>query len=332
MGDTMSLPFQNLVFSGAGVLGIAYIGVLDYLDKIRLLPQIQRLAGASAGAITCCLTSFNLPFEELKQMSDSLDYSKIPGKDEPSKDSRFTKQVKAQLDKVFDNIDCVYRLINNYGWYSSAYFYDWIKEQIASQFNQTKKEPPYTFEDFKNSEIHKNQRPFKDLYIIGTDLCNSNSCIFSFENTPKMEVAEAVRISMSVPLFFESCRSSCCPTTPNGSPQIFVDGGLLYNFPIDYFDKIYPKSQTLGTFCEGYSSSSSINNLIDFISYAISCSTKIQSQIYNSNPANLERSIKILTSDISALNFNIKTNDDTYRFLYNQGYTAAEVFFSLRLP
>lgn len=325
----MNYPFKNLVFSGGGVLGIAYLGSLGYLYRTQLIHSIINVAGTSTGAITACLVSFNPTFKELDSMLKTLDYHKIPQKDEASDTPRIIPQViKDQFGKVLDNFDCVYRLIKNFGWYSSQYFYDWIKLQIASQFDPLKKEPPYTFADFKNSSLHKNQRLFKDLYIIGTDISKSTSSIFSYETTPNMEVAEAVRISMSVPLLFESISSSCNAdlTESNG---LYVDGGLLYNYPINLFDTKYPLNATLGIYFKSTSMPRPINNLVDFISSALSCSSIIQNALFESNPKNMARSICIQTGDISAFDFNISYNDSTYQFLYQQGYRAAEIYFSL---
>ena len=61
----MKLNYKNLVFSGGGILGIAYLGALDYLYKTHLIHPIEKVAGTSAGAITACLSCFNLSFEDL---------------------------------------------------------------------------------------------------------------------------------------------------------------------------------------------------------------------------------------------------------------------------
>lgn len=53
----------NLVFEGGGALGIAYLGVLHYLYQNNILQNVKRVAGTSAGAITACITSFNLPYK-----------------------------------------------------------------------------------------------------------------------------------------------------------------------------------------------------------------------------------------------------------------------------
>lgn len=324
----MKYKYRNLVFSGGGVLGIAYLGSLEYLYRTHIIHSISNLAGTSTGAIAACLTSFNLPFPALKSILDSLDYRKIPCK-EDSKDSprAFPELIKDQISNLFGSADCVYRLIKNYGWYSSNYFYSWIKSQIQAQFDPALKPPPYTFSDFNNPSIHRNGKPFKKLYIIGTDISRSTSSVFSYQTTPNMEVAEAVRISMSVPLLFEAVSSSCDISTdvPRG---LYIDGGMLYNYPINLFDYKYKLYETLGIYFKCMPVPKPINNLVDFISSALSCSSSIQDTLFESNPKNTARSICIQTGDVSPFDFNISPNDATYHFLYEQGYRCTEFFFS----
>lgn len=322
----MTPDFENLVFSGAGVLGISYLGLLDYLYGQDLIHNFGRVAGTSAGAISATLTSFNLPFEELKSMSDSLEYSKIPEKDSSETSRVISPHTRYELDRIFDNFDCVFRLIKRYGWYSSNYFYSWMQKQIASQFDASLKLPPYTFADFMDNTLHKDQRPFKELYIIGTDVSRSTSSVFSYETTPLMEVAEAVRISMSIPLFFEAIKSTCEAAAPHTQPRIYSDGGLLYTYPITLFDDITPPNRTLGSFIKSVSTPAPINNLLDFISQIISCTTTIQYNTYKSDSINPFRTIEINTEGVSPMNFDIVPDDDTYNYLYNQGFTSAENF------
>lgn len=321
------MAYKNLVFSGGGILGTAYLGLLDYLYQHNLILQVERVAGASAGAITACLLCFNLPFDALKTVANSLDYSQVPGKDDVN--STLDIRERKIFDKVFDNVDCVYRLIKKFGWYSSSYFYSWIKEQIALQFDATKKAPPYTFADFQDESLHLNMQPFKDLYIVGTDITKGTSTVFSYESTPYMEVAEAVRISMSIPLYFEAIKSTCESASPKSTPRVYSDGGLMYNYPINLFDQEFPPEETIGALFYSTRPPSPVNNLLDFITNVVSCTSIIQFQSYLNNPLAISRSIKINTGDVSAVNFNIKPNDETYLFLYEQGYYAAEAFFLL---
>ncbi|ATW26858.1 patatin-like phospholipase family protein [Candidatus Formimonas warabiya] len=334
----MFYTIKNLVFEGGGVLGIAYLGVLDFLTQCGILQKVNRVAGASAGAITACITSFNLPFEELKEIADSLDYRKIPEKEEHPDLKNIPGPVKKEWEKVFGDLDCTYRLITDYGWYSSQYFYHWIQEQISYQFDKSKKLPPYTFADFKDPGIHKGNRPFLDLYVIGTDISSRMSKVFSYETTPNMEVAEAVRISMSIPLFFEAIKVTDYEINRHPLLNIFSDGGVTRNYPINLFDAINIQeqflygvnAQTLGARFRSEIKYTEITSFLGFITNLVLTFLQVQQDMYRNSPADAARSIEIYTNDISAVDFNISPNDQTYRFLYQQGYAAANNYFKSR--
>ncbi|MCM8710291.1 patatin-like phospholipase family protein [Clostridium sp. SYSU_GA19001] len=323
----MAKKITNLVFEGGGILGISYLGALEYLYKNNIIKDVRRTAGTSAGAITACILSFNLPFNEIKKITDTLEYKKIPQKEEINELTRMPAAVRKNLDEIFDDLECVYRLVKKYGWYSTKYFYNWLQEQIALQFDSSKKLPPYTFKDFKDTTIHKNNRPFLDLYIIGTDLSYKTTKIFSFETTPDMEVAEAVRISMSIPLFFEANKINNYDINKDFLTHVFSDGGIMRNYPINIFDTDKANPQTLGLRFKNKINYEAINSMPEFISNLFLCYLKIQQDMYRNSAQDIERSIEIDTMGISPVNFNINTGDETYTFLYNQGYEAAEDYF-----
>jgi NTE family protein len=49
---------KNLVFEGAGVRGIAYAGAIKELENNKLISQIEKVGGTSAGAITAMMIDF----------------------------------------------------------------------------------------------------------------------------------------------------------------------------------------------------------------------------------------------------------------------------------
>ncbi|OEH84166.1 patatin [Desulfuribacillus stibiiarsenatis] len=327
----MNHKINNFVFEGGGVLGIAYLGVLDYLCQKGMYSSIKNVAGTSAGAITACVSSFNLPFQDMKRIADSLDYRKIPEVGDVPELKYLPPALKREMNKIVGNIDCVYRLLNRYGWYSSNYFYQWLQQTIADQFDSTKKAPPYTFADFKNAAIHKDKRPFKDLYIMGTNLSYKISKLFSYETTPDVEVALAVRISMSIPLFFESISTTDSNITHDDVPNLFVDGGVMANYPIQLFDTgKSPNQQTVGAHFKSQIKYSKTNNLLDFIKNLNAAYMDIQQNAYNHSPQDISRTIDIDTGSISPVNFNVTPNDETYNFLYQQGIKASEQYFDSR--
>jgi len=75
----------------------------------------------------------------------------------------------------------------------------------------------------------KAAKGFRDMYFMGTNISTHFVEVFSHEHTPRMCLADAVRISMSIPLFFASRRS------PRG--DVYVDGGVLDNYPVKLFDR-----------------------------------------------------------------------------------------------
>ena len=330
----MEKMITNLVFEGGGVLGIAYLGVLDYLYHNGLMTNIKRTAGTSVGAISSCITSFCLPFEEVIRIATSLDYRKIPDKGLTNDTFPVTAAMRATVEPLLGDLGCLYRLVTRYGWYSSEYFYHWLKAIIKKQFNN-KKKPPYTFEDFKNPLLHKNNRSFLDLFIIGTNLSTGTSQIFSYETTPQMEVASAVRISMSIPFFFEAIEMKQEDSLGNIQSNVYCDGGIMLNYPIRIFDSLKFNSEltrganmdTLGIRFLTGKQDLQIHNLFDYIMSLMLTSGRIQQEEYYNNPMDRIRSINIDPSNISPLDFNITTNDNTYKELYYQGYQATKAYF-----
>jgi NTE family protein len=338
IGDRLVNQIRNMVFEGGGILGISYLGVLDYLYRSGRISGLQRIAGTSAGAITACITSFHLPFEQLKEIAASLDYKKIPERTEINELKLIPVETRAWIDEVFGDINCIYRLLHQYGWYSTNYFYEWIQKVIADQFDIRKKRPPYTFSDFHNANLHKENRPFFDLYIVGTDLSMKTARVFSFETTPTMEVATAVRISMSIPLFFEAVKMEKEDAYGISTNNIFCDGGLLNNYPINLFDSprfnadpyYGANMETLGVRFLQQLNYKEIDCLLTYIEGLLHAAAYIQQGIYDSNILNKERSIVIDTRSISPVDFQVSANDEKYWFLYMQGYRAAKKYFEYK--
>ena len=337
-GDDMYKSYKNLVFEGSGTLAIANLGVLQFLYEQNLAQNFVRVAGTSSGALSACLTAFNLPHYKIKEICDTLAYDKVLGKDEHPDLFDLRTKTRDDFEEVFDDIDCLYRLINNYGWYTNRYFYEWIQNVIAEQFDQSKKKGPYTFADFKNSDIHMNKTPFKDLYITGTNVYTMESEVFSYETTPNMEVALAINISTSVPVFFESVKYN---NSKSKKPQnLYCDGCIMKKYPLDIFDS--PKYtqelignvnfETIGVKFDNTSKLSPINNIFDYILNIFEIFMRNQSELFFKDDNNVKRSIIIATKNSYSLNFELTSNNSHYNYLYKQGYESAKAFFKNKTP
>ncbi|HEY3858256.1 MAG TPA: patatin-like phospholipase family protein [Gammaproteobacteria bacterium] len=192
--------FRNLVFEGGGVKGIAYAGAIQVLEQHDILPNIQRVAGTSAGAITATLLALG---------ADSKDVAAIVG------GTDFREFMDSSLFPVN-----VWRLVKDYGWYKGDAFAEWMQGIVKRYTSKT---------DLTFADLHglRGAGRFRDLYMVCTDLSTQLPVVFSAETTPTMPVWLAARSSMSIPFFFKAVMQG---------RDVRVDGGVSWNYPIDMFD------------------------------------------------------------------------------------------------
>ena len=184
--------------------GIAYVGALEVLDREGILNDIERVAGTSAGAMVAVMVALRYSAEEVLQVLGTLNFKDF-------KDS--SKGI------LRDTI----RLLKNYGWYKGDYFRDLMAKLIEKKTGNGE----MTFEQLDATG------QYRDLYLVGADLTTGLSKVFSVHNqeTKTMKVADAARISMSIPLFFAAVRGG------KDNKHLFVDGGLLDNYTVKTFDR-----------------------------------------------------------------------------------------------
>ena len=135
------------------------------------------------------------------------------------------------------------RLLKQYGWYRGDQLTAYLCELVGRQTQR----PNLTL-----GELHAlaRQQPYqgvagryRDLYTTGTNLTLQRTQVFSYETHPDMRVADAVRISMSIPLYYRAVLLDAAGHVVRGKPapgqpvEVLVDGGLLANYPLTLFDQ-----------------------------------------------------------------------------------------------
>jgi NTE family protein len=321
-------PFKNLVFQGGGVKTFAYHGVLDVLERQGVLSQIQRVAGTSAGATLATLLSFRLSAAETIAIFETLDFSQISVMKPPSYLSRTLPGfLEHGVDRVLRNVDSVSRLFSNYGWYSTDYGYHWMQEAIAAHCDGN---GMATFADFK-------ARGFRDLYIVATNITTRTGEVFSAGTTPHVAVADALRMSQAIPLWFESLRFDGAHL---GEGDVYADGGILNNFPMFIFDqpefginnRLYITGgnwETLG--CRLYTpkdcpvSKRPIDNVIDYVQNLLDAMLEAQVVAFENNKLDQQRTINVSDCCVQTIDFDFLpvASNPKYKELYESGYTAA---------
>ena len=212
---------KNLIFEGAGIRGIAYCGALQEMESKKMMDDIERVGGTSSGAIVALTISLGYSGKEIEEIISKTNFKKFN-------------------DGGFFFIGGINRLKKYFGWYKGKKFEKWLEKMIKEKTGNEN----ITFE-----ELH--QKGFKDLYITGTSLNKQKAVVFSFESYPKMKIKDAVRISISIPLYFEPVFIDSSGKTfyrPKQKQELdmMVDGGILENFPIHIFDKQQPDLYTIG--------------------------------------------------------------------------------------
>jgi NTE family protein len=205
--------FNNIVFEGAGIRGIAYCGALKELESRGLMSNVQKIAGTSAGALMAMTISLGYNSDELSQIISQTNFKEFN-------------------DGKYFFIGGINRMNKWFGWYRIGKVDKWLGQLIEAKTGNA---------DITFAELHS--RNFKDLYITGTCLNKQKLVVFSYETYPKMRIRDAVKISMSIPLYFEAVfmdEDGKLVKHPSRKDNldIMVDGGFTGNFPIHVFDSM----------------------------------------------------------------------------------------------
>ncbi|MDQ2753607.1 MAG: patatin-like phospholipase family protein [Bacteroidota bacterium] len=204
--------YRNLIMEGGGVRGFAYIGAFEVLDSLHILGDVQRVGGSSVGAIQAALLATGYTTSEMKTIAANIPL------------------------KTFNDgfsLGGFHRLKKSLGFFKGKAVAAWIDTLLKNKTGDDK----ITF-----LQLHeqKEAKHYKDLYITGTDLTYQCLRVFSYETYPNMKIKDALRISMSVPLYFQPVYmkddGSMADKKDSGNIHLMTDGGLLSNYPIQIFD------------------------------------------------------------------------------------------------
>jgi len=196
----MDYPFRNLVFEGGGVKGLAYVGALQVLDDEGIIEQIGRVGGTSTGAINALLLAAGFSNAKTRKVLSEVDFNDFK-------------------DDSWNVLSDLKRLRKKYGWYKGNFFRDWVGDLLQGQGLSRN----VTFQ-----ALYKETG--KELFVYATNLSTHFGEVYSPQHTPRMRVVDAVRRSMSIPLFFTAIRDD--------RDDVFVDGGVLNNYPVKLFDRL----------------------------------------------------------------------------------------------
>jgi NTE family protein len=332
-------PFRNLVFQGGGVKAFAYLGVLPVLEEAGILGQIERVAGASAGSILATLLSMRIGSEEIMRLFGGLDYGRLSGMQSERQSLAPTPDfMKPFLQQAVNNAEGLSRLFNRYGWYSTNAAYDFIQEILQRYCGDSRA----TFAEF-------HRRGFLDLYVVATNVSARSRQVFSYRHTPNVAIADAIRLSISIPLFFEAVQFN---GTFLGEGHYFSDGGILDNYPLHIFDDDDFQDgnrwhitgvnwETVGACtytpddCEHTNPDRPVNNLLEYIQRLMETFAEAQTVLLLNNPVDRARTILISDQCVRGTDFDtVRPDPDNtlYAGLVEAGRLAALAYLESYHP
>lgn len=333
-------PFKNLVFKGGGMKALAYHGAIRVLEEEKILGQIERVAGTSAGALLATLISMRMSVDEIIAFYQSVDYAKISGVRSDFKAASTSKNPRLyerELTRFLDGIDSISRFIRHFGWYDNSYAQEIIENIIAEYCHGNGRA---TFAEFR-------KRGLRDLYIVTTNISKHKIEYLSADETPDISVADAVVMSSSLPFYFEAIQFD---GKEFGSGDYYADGGLLYNYPLHIFDapKFEAKNpnyvyginwETLG--CRLYTPkdypivNQEITNLFGFIENLLETIVDVQDMTFDNNQVDQLRTISISNCGVSTTDLWITpvTSNPKYLEMVTAGKHATREYLEIyRLP
>ena len=266
---------EYLVFAGGGIKGLAHLGVIQYLveggydqeeqKKRRDIPLgelgVKGVIGTSAGSLIALIAALNLSYNDIYSLASSstLRWDKLLTGIQKLKDlistikSSYGLAPLAEIKFIELLIEFIKDRYVDSGDGIQAFVYQILKLYCE------KKGLKETGRKFTFQKLY--EKTGIDLTVVVTELETGQARYLNHTNSPDLNVGLGVRTSMNIPVVFRRVKMGYF--TKDNTQLSYVDGGLVDNFPIDYFDYKDPEKRgggyernlkTLGSYFYGYDS------------------------------------------------------------------------------
>jgi NTE family protein len=298
----------NAVFEGGGVKGTGLVGAIAATEAAGF--SFGNVAGTSAGAIVAALLSADYSAIELRKILNAVDYNRF-------KDA--TDVTRLPL------IGGAISLFATKGIYAGDYLENWMRQLLLERNIRT-------FGDLVLPEFKNNRRFRYRLQVTASDISRGKLLFLPNDaadygiDPDTLDVARAVRMSMSLPYFYRPVALQ----DARGVTSYVVDGGILSNFPVWILDnKTNPSAWP--TF--GYKLVEPVEgrphvvtNPLNFLEAMFATMMEAHDSRYIKD-ADFMRTIPIPTLGVQTTDFGISQAQKDA--LFKSGETAAQNFFAV---
>ena len=203
-------PKVGLVLSGGGAKGAAHIGVLQYIEQAGI--PIDYIAGTSMGSIVGGMYALGYSPQEILDIINSVDWNRLISNQVERKKISYANKVKNST-----------RIIN------IPFSLNTDDEELRSRtFRNSLPSGMVSGDNLINlfnslSVGYSDSLSFNDLPIpficVATNMINGEPEVLN-----KGEFTKSLRASMAIPILFDPIKIG---------KNMYVDGGLVNNFPVD---------------------------------------------------------------------------------------------------
>jgi NTE family protein len=312
----------DAVFEGGGVKGIGLVGALQAFEEAGY--EWQNLAGTSAGSIVATLSAVGYSAAELKEVMKTR--------------VEFRTLMDAGGIGRIPVVGPWLSLLFSHGMYRGDVFLQLMRDLIEEKTGAKRltfgdlvmpKLPTDSQEDYENKYKYK-------LHVIASDVSNNSMMALPQSvkhlglDPDKLEVAQAVRMSVSFPYFFR-------PVILQEGGALkrmhwILDGGMLSNFPIWLFDSPpgeVPAWPTIGFLLAEPQADTGPYQHIRGLASMTRAMVRTMSSFFDRKAleeSDKTRVVKIPTGVYKTLDLNLTDRDKEW--LYNSGKKAAEEFLA----
>ncbi len=309
----------DLVCEGGGVKGIGLAGAYAVLEERGYVPH--NVAGTSAGAITAALIAAGYAAEELRRIVVELDFGQFEDRGWEDRIPLAGVPLSILLDQ---------------GLFEGTRFLEWIRELLQAKGVRT-------FADLRTGS--DDPRYAHRLQVIASDVTARRLLVLPRDahdlglQPDELEVALAVRMSMSIPIFFEPVR---IVNEAEGREHVIVDGGMLSNYPVWLFDvpaaeeppwptfglllvEPDPKVSLAQRLPEPARAPRGVKGVVGLLSAMVHTMLEAHDRLYVEQ-AQWARTIPIPTLGVGTTEFGLER--ERALALYDSGRTAAEEFLA----
>jgi predicted patatin/cPLA2 family phospholipase len=281
------MSYKNLVISGGGVHGISLITAFKALNNLDKMKSIEKVCGTSVGSMFGIFVVCKLNNQEIDYYTDKF-YNSL---------TNFSESI----------IEQGYNMCNKMGLHDNQNIYNSVNLLLFDKYN---------IDNMTLNQLYEISAV--DYTAVTMCLTTRKTVYLNYKTHPNLEVGKAIQMSSAVPFFFFQVQ---------WNNMIFVDGGIVDNMPINYYDNDNGEfnNETLGLhFVTIKKNIYKTNNILDILE-GIECCQIDNNEIQTINKYDKRNIIEIYVGSVGSLNFNLEKSEK--ELLLTNGYNAVIDYF-----